>query len=151
MDSKEKSELVQHLIYHIKDTTKGFDYFLEKWEKLDKEDIESIRNPLLMLCINEMNNPKDFSKSYFEYQKVSDYLIENEEYKPDTKKFVVKNGVSNKAIVKLFMKLDNYGYIDNTNEEIAKLISLIFDINYKTALSYLNNPNQMQKTKDLFG
>ena len=39
MNSTEKSKLLQHLNYHIKDISKGFNYFLEKWEKLDKEDV----------------------------------------------------------------------------------------------------------------
>jgi len=149
MNSTEKSKLVQHLIYHIKDISKGFDYFLEKWKQLEKEDIESIKNPLIFLCQNEMSN-NIFSESYFEYEKVLNYLIENDEYKPDIKKFNLTNATSDKAIVKIFMKLDDLGIINNTNEEIANLISIVFDINYKTALSYLNNPNQMQKTKDLF-
>jgi len=149
MNSTEKSKLVQNLVYHIKDISKGFNYFLEKWKQLEKEDIESIKNPLIFLCQNEMSN-YIFSESYFEYEKVLNYLIEKDEYKPDIKKFNLTNATSDKAIVKIFMKLDDLGIINNTNEEIAKLISHVFDINYKTALSYLNNPNQMQKTKDLF-
>ena len=149
MNSTEKSKLLQHLIYHIKDISKGFNYFLEKWEKLDKEDVESLKYPLITLCQTEILN-NNFSESYFEYEKVLNYLIEKDEYKPDIKKFNLTNATSDKAIVKIFMKLDDLGIINNTNEEIAKLISHVFDINYKTALSYLNNPNQMQKTKDLF-
>jgi len=150
MNSEEKSKFVQHIIYHIKDTSKGFDYFIEKWKELDKEDIESIKNALMSLCQIEIVN-NNFSESYFEYEKVFNYLIENEEYKPDIKKFNLTNGTSDKAIVKLFMRLKNSGNINNTNEEIANLISHVFDIKYKTALSYLNNPNQMDKTKNLPG
>ena len=151
MNSEEKSKFVQHLIYHIKDTSKGFNYFIEKWMNLDKEEIESLKTPLLTMCLKEMEIINQLSDSYFEFQKVSNYLIENGEYKPDIKKFNLTNGTSDKAIVKLFMKLDDLGFINNTNEEIANLVSQVFDIKYTTALSYLKNPNQMEKTKDLLG
>jgi hypothetical protein len=151
MNSEEKSKLVQHIIYHVKDTSKGFEYFLEKWGELDNEDIESLKTPLLTMCLKEMEIVNQLSDSYFEFQKVSNYLIENGEYIPEIKKFNLTNGTSDKAIVKLFMKLDDLGIINNTNEEIANLVSQVFDIKYKTALSYLNNPNQMDKTKDVLG
>ena len=108
-----------------------------------------MRNPLLMLCINEIDKINNFSESYFEYQKVSKYLIENAEYKPDIKKFTMTNAVNGKEIVKIFMRLNKLNYIHNTNEEIAKIVSTVFEIKYTTAYNYLKNPKNMDNTKDI--
>lgn len=151
MTSQEKSIFIQQMRYRIKEEDKGYQYFFERWNELSEEDKESLKDPILIMCLRENQIDDGPSKNYFEFQDVIKFLSIEDEYKPDIKKFVVKNGASDKSIVKLFMKLDDLGYIDNTNEEIAKLVSIIFDINYKTALSYLNNPNQMEKTKDLLG
>jgi hypothetical protein len=49
------------------------------------------------------------------------------------------------------MRLKQNGYITNTNEEIAYLISLVFNINENTALSYLKKPSEQVGVRDLLG
>jgi hypothetical protein len=149
MDSKEKSLLIQNLRYNIEKEGKGFDYFIEKWKDLNQEDIDSLIQPLLEMCFREMQKDSMPSASYFEFQKICDYF--NDRFKPEVKKFAIANSTSANEIVKLFMRLKQNGYITNTNEEIAYLISLVFNINENTALSYLKKPSEQVGVRDLLG
>ena len=92
-----------------------------------------------------------YSTQYFEYQNILKYLIDSGEYKPDIRKFTMTNAVKAKEIVKIFMRLNKSNYIRNTNEEIAMLISTMFEIDYKLAYNYLKNPGKTDTTKDLLG
>ncbi len=149
MDSTEKANFINNLRFHIKNSNKGFEYFLEKWNELSKENRDSLKLALKIMCMQEMNNVDTITSSFFEFEKVSKYIDESETYFPDTEKFLTQNGANDKAIVKLFMELRSRGFIDNTNEEIAKLISNVFNIKYSTAYKYLKNPSEMGKTKNL--
>lgn len=149
MNSQEKSNFINHLRFHIKDSTKGFKYFLEKWEKLDQIDATLLKEPLLIMCIDEMKIDKSISSAFFEFQNVINYFIENGEYIPDIKKFTMTNAVNGKEITKIFYRLNKLNYIHNTNEEIAKLLSTLFEIKYLSAYNYLKNPKNMENTKDI--
>jgi len=147
MDSIEKANFINHLRFHIKDSNKGFKYFLEKWNELAKEDATSLKEPLIIMCSQELVNNHSISSSYFEFREVIKYF--EDEFKPDVKKFNVSNAAKDNEIVKLFLRLKKLGYIVNSNEEIANLISCVFDINEKTALSYLKNPDKQTAVRDL--
>jgi hypothetical protein len=54
MDSKEKADFINHLRYHIKNDNEGYKYFIHKWNQLDEEDINSLKQPLLVMCYQEM-------------------------------------------------------------------------------------------------
>jgi len=149
MDSKEKSLLIQDLRYSIEKEGKGFDYFIEKWKDLNQEDIDSLIQPLLEMCFREMQKDSIPSASYFEFQKICDYF--NDRFKPEVKKFTISNSASGNEIVKVFYHLKQMGYITNTNEEIANLISLFFDIKETSALSYLKKPSEQKGVRDLLG
>jgi len=147
MDSIEKANLINHLRFHIKDSNKGFKYFLEKWNELNEEDADSLKEPLLIMCVLEMQNDHSISSVYFEFQDVIKYF-END-LKPNVNKFKLKQGIKDIEIVKLFQRLKALKYILNTNEETAALISHIFEIKYDTALSYLKKPSELSAVNDL--
>ena len=149
MDSQEKSNFVNHLRFHVKDSNKGFKYFLEKWNELAKEDADALKNALKAMCMQELSKEDYISSSFFEFEQVYNYIDKKENYYPDTNKLTLANGASDKAIVKIFKQLKTSGYIDNTNEETAKIVSMVFNIKYDTALRYLKNPGDMSKTKNL--
>jgi hypothetical protein len=50
-----------------------------------------------------------------------------------------------KKLVKVFYELKIRGYLDNTNDEIAKIVAKIFDFNYATVFSYLNDASNKFK------
>jgi len=147
MDSIEKANFINHLRFHIKDSNKGFKYFLEKWSELNKEDADSLKEPLLIMCVLEIQNDHSISSAYFEFQDVIKYF-END-IKPNVNKFNLKQGIKDIEIVKLFLRLKALKYILNTNEETAALISQIFEIKYDTALSYLKKPSELSAVNDL--
>jgi hypothetical protein len=149
MDSKEKSNFINHLRFHVKDSNKGFKYFLEKWNELTNDDADTLKEALKAMCIQELSKEDSISSSFFEFEQVLNYVNELNTYFPETKKFLLSNGAKDKSIVKVFMELKNRGFINNTNEEIAKLVSLVFNIKQDTAYRYLKNPGSMSKTKDL--
>lgn len=147
MDSQRKSDFIGHLRYNIKDTSKGYKYFLKKWSELNEEDAESLKEPLLIMCVQEMQIDHSISSAYFEFQDVIKYF-ENE-LKPNVNKFMLKDGIKDIEIVKLFLRLKGLKYILSTNEETAALISLVFDIKFQTALSYLKKPSELEGVHDL--
>lgn len=149
MDSNEKSLLIQHFRYSIEKEGKGFDYFMEKWKDLNQEDIDSLIKPLLVMCLIEMQKDSIPSASYFEFQRIYNYF--NDQFKPEVKKFGMANSASGNEIVKVFYRLKQMGYITNTNEEIAYLISSVFDIKETSALSYLKKPGEQEGVRDLLG
>jgi len=151
MDSQEKSDLINHLLNYIRNEKEGYKYFIQKWNQLNEEDINSLKEPLYLMCIKEMQQDKFISSIYFEFQNICHYLLETQEYKPDVKKFNISNTAKDNEIVKIFMRLKQLGIILNTNEEIASLISIVFDIGYKTAYSYLKKPNDQKSVKNLLG
>ena len=151
MDSQEKSNFVNHLRHYIKNEKEGYKYFLQEWNQLNEEDINSLKGPLYVMCIYEMQQDKFVEPAYFEFQDIANYLIESKEYKPDVKKFNISNAAKDNEIVKIFMRLKNLNYITNTNEEIASLISKVFDIEYGTAHSYLKKPNDQKSVRNLLG
>jgi hypothetical protein len=103
------------------------------------------------MCLNEMQQDKFVDPAYFEFQNIANYLNESQEYETDVKKFNLSNAAKNNEIVKIFMRLKQLGYITNTNEEIAKLISKVFDIEYGTAISYLKKPGDQKSVRNLLG
>ena len=82
-------------------------------------------------------------------QKKRKVIRNKQKNKSDIKKFNLSNGAKAIEIVKIFLELKQRNYIDNNNEDTATLICTIFDIKYNTALSYLDNPKKLGKTKDL--
>lgn len=147
MDSERKSDFIGHLRYNIKDTSKGYKYFLDKWSELNEEDADSLKEPLLIMCVQEMQNDHSISSAYFEFQNVVKYF-END-LKPIVNKFLLKDSIKDIEIVKLFVRLKGLKYILSTNEETAALISLVFDIKFQTALSYLKKPGELEGVYDL--
>jgi len=147
MDSKEKADFINHLRYHIKNDNEGYKYFIHKWNQLDEEDINSLKQPLLVMCYQEMLKDEFVSPSYFEFQNVIKFF--DDEFIPQAKKINVSNAATSNEIVKIFMRLKQLGYITNTNEEIANLISQIFDIKNSTALSYLKKPSELESVRNL--
>lgn len=147
MNSEEKSNLINHLRFHIKNNNEGYEYFLKKWEQLDEEDANSLKQPLIVMCYQEMQKEEFITASYFEFQKVTIFF--EDEFIPQANKFNISNAATKNEIVKIFMRLKQLGYITNTNEETAKLISIVFDIGYDTALSYLKNPGKQVSVRNL--
>jgi hypothetical protein len=147
MNSIEKANFINHLRFNIKDSSKGFKYFLEKWGELKEEDADSLKEPILIMCVLEMQNDYSISSAYFEFQDVIKYF-END-LKPNVNKFKIKQGIKDIEIVKLFQRLKALNHILSTNEETAALISLVFDIKFQTALSYLKKPSELDGVYDL--
>ena len=149
MNSEEKSNFINKLRIGITEGEDKLEFFIEKWKEFNDIDKESLSMPLLEMCIKEMRSDNYKSKAYFEFQNIVLHIKENQEYKSDIKMFNLSNAVKANEIVKIFMRLKNNGYIDNTNEDTATLICKIFDIKYETAYSYLKNPEKLDKTRDI--
>lgn len=149
MDSKEKADFINHLRYHIKNDKEGYKYFVKKWNQLDEDNINSLKNPLIDMCIQEMQKEEYVTAAYFEFQNVVTYF--QGEFKTEVRKFNISNAAKKNEIVKIFIRLKDLRYISNSNEEMAHLISIVFDIKYTTALSYINKPSKQVSVRNLLG
>jgi hypothetical protein len=70
MDSKEKSNFINHLRFHVKDSNKGFKYFLEKWNELTNDDADTLKEALKAMCIQELSKEDSISSSFFESEEL---------------------------------------------------------------------------------
>ena len=149
MDSKEKADFINHLRYHIKNDKEGYKYFIQKWEQLDENNIKSLKGPLIDMCIQEMQKEEYVTAAYFEFQNVVTYF--QDVFKTEVRKFNISNAAKKNEIVKIFIRLKDLRYISNSNEEMAHLISQVFDIKYSTAYSYIKNPSDQKSVRNLLG
>ncbi len=149
MDSKEKSNFINKLRLAITNGENGIEYFMEKWKELNEMDKLSLSDPILLMCHREMQQDTYISSIYFEFQNIVQYIIDTQEYKTDVKKFNLSNTAKAIDIVYIFHKLKRNNYITNTNEETAQLISIVFDIKYKTAYSYLKDNKKFESIRNL--
>lgn len=149
MDSIEKSNFITKLRLAIINGENGLEYFIEKWKQINEIDKISLSDPLLLMCHREMQQDTYISSTYFEFQNIVQYIIDTQEYKTDVKKFILSNSAKAIDIVNIFFKLKRNNYIENTNEETAQLISIIFDIRYTTAYSYLKDHKKFDSARNL--
>jgi hypothetical protein len=59
------------------------------------------------------------------------------------------DNVKDVQIAKIFYDLKKSRKIDNSLFEIAKAVSQLFNLNFDTILSYLNNPSRFEKPQPL--
>lgn len=149
MDSKEKSNFINKLRLAIANGENGIEYFMEKWKNINETDRLSLTDPLLLMCHREMQQDTYISSIYFEFQNIVQYIIDTQEFKTDVKKFNLSNTAKAIDIVNIFHKLKRNNYITNTNEETAQLISIVFDIKYTTAYSYLKDNKKFESIRNL--
>ncbi len=122
-----------------KDPEKAFQTFESTWSEFSLEERKSLAVFLVKQC-NEVFESKftDIKiKMYWiaignmsTIKYIEDGPLPIMNYNPDE---------DIKKLVKVFHELKTRGYIKNTNEEIAKIMAKIFDLNYATIFSYLNS------------
>lgn len=126
--------------------------FIEiKLEKMNEIDQSNLKRRILAKAKKSINDHEEndiFSgESYRNAEKVINYY-ENKLTEHPTK-IKLNNTISDKQIVYLFRILQENKYFINNKKEIAKALSLIFEIKESTATKYLSD-KELEQPKNLF-
>jgi len=149
MDSKELSEKIQNLVYHITNDNDGFEYFKLKWENIKKEEEIFLKSSILRICQNILFNGDPTTIIFFNSIKILEYFEELNEIIDPCFPLKLNQKITDKEIVKVFKRLQNKKVILDTNKTLAKALSIIFNIKEGTIFSYLSKTSEMNEVDDI--
>lgn len=127
----------------------AYDEFIKVWTLLTYEEKEVLK-PFFYkfyLSIFDSDEMPIENKMFMTEIEVT-IGLENEGNKSITHLNLTES-VKDVQIAKIFYDLKKSGKIDNSLFEIAKAISQLFNLNFDTMLSYLNNPSRFDKSQPL--
>lgn len=139
----------------------AFDFFKLEWPKfnVDERTIAfRFINEIYLIRINGFNEAKrQISQDEFLYWQIIEVYMqkpvnENGEFVEEEEyfgKLILNDSVNYNEIAKIFKILKQKNYILSTKEQIAEAISLIFPIEYSTALKDLSEEKRTKNAKNL--
>jgi len=141
----------------------AFEYFKTEWNKQLNDAKENLAVLLIRNCSDIIDYKHDYSSSYYYNAQMPTFFnreksdeqkaccgliliyIENEfNGKPKLGKLKLGHSKGTKDIAAIIKLLYTLGYFDNTIDEVADVLSRVFDINYNTIRSYLKNPDKLE-------
>ena len=124
MDSKELSEKIQNLVYHITNDNDGFEYFKLKWKNIKKEEEIFLKSSILRICQNILFNGDPTTIIFFNSIKILEYFEKLNEIIDPCFPLKLNQKITDKEIVKVFKRLQNNKVILETNKTLAKALSI---------------------------
>jgi hypothetical protein len=152
MEIKKLKFLFDYLVKNINASPEDtYNFFKAEWPKLSYDEREILRAIIGSYVSADLLHDETYPE--FQFYWLAILQEAKTEYQGDNYqgKFILSDTIKDIQIAKLFYDLKSHGYIENTIEELATLVSNLFGLKYSTIYSYLNDPKKLIKTKPLFG
>jgi len=140
-----------------KNPESAFTFFKEKWPLFVKDERKVLYGFIEGMCLRVTTDKNPLKKQlhwiaialYCEKPILEGKILEESE-DDIFPKLTLGEGIKVNQIVKIFQRLKRQGRLTGTYEQIAEAISIIFPIEYSTALTDLSDASRLKNVPDLF-